>query len=152
VRLDKWLQVSRLVKRRVAARDLCAAGRVRLNGRAAKPGAEVAPGTAVAIDFGWRRLEVRVLATPERGVQGGPAAAALYDVLREERTALREERTALQEEPARPPGKTGAPGADGTGAGNGATETEGDPGAASRRSDPTRGGIRRHRRGRPPAP
>lgn len=85
MRLDKWLQLSRLCKRRTVAHAVCAAGRARLGGRPAKPGAEVEPGALLTLDFGWRRLEVRVLAVPERGVPDRAAAAGLYEVLRDER-------------------------------------------------------------------
>ena len=47
MRLDKWLKVSRLIKRRTVAQEACDGGRVSLNGRTAKPSAEVKPGDIV---------------------------------------------------------------------------------------------------------
>lgn len=60
VRLDKYLQVSRLVKRRTLAKELCDAGRVQINGRVAKAGAEVKEGDVIhlAVGMRWRRVEV----------------------------------------------------------------------------------------------
>jgi len=52
MRLDKFLQVSRLVKRRTLAHTLCEAGRVRINGAAAKPAASVRLGDVITISRG----------------------------------------------------------------------------------------------------
>ena len=82
MRIDKFLQVSRLVKRRTSAKEVCDAGRVSINGRPAKPGSEVRVGDLVSLTWGRKTTEVEVLAVPERSV---PAAQAktLYQVLRE---------------------------------------------------------------------
>lgn len=82
MRIDKFLQVSRLVKRRANAKEVCDAGRVSINGRPAKPGSEVRVGDQVSLTWGRKTTEVLVLAAPERSV---PAAQArmLYQVLRE---------------------------------------------------------------------
>jgi ribosomal 50S subunit-recycling heat shock protein len=66
MRLDKFLQLSRLVKRRTLAHTLCEAGRVRLNGAAAKPAASVKPGDVITISRGDRRLVAKVLTVPDR--------------------------------------------------------------------------------------
>lgn len=60
VRLDKYLQVSRLIKRRTLAKELCDAGRVQVNGRVAKAGAEVKEGDIIMlrVSLHWRRVEV----------------------------------------------------------------------------------------------
>ena len=65
MRLDKYLKVSRLVKRRTVAKEMCAAGRVSVNYRPAKPGSEVKAGDIITITRGDRILEVEVLSTPE---------------------------------------------------------------------------------------
>ena len=80
MRLDKFLQVSRLVKRRALANSLCHAGRVTVNGRAAAPAAPVRPGDVLAIDMGMRRLRARVLVIPA----GRPGRAPCVDVLDEQ--------------------------------------------------------------------
>jgi ribosomal 50S subunit-recycling heat shock protein len=64
MRLDKFLQVSRLVKRRPFANRLCDAGRVTLNGTRAKPAAEVEVGDLIGVNFGTRRITVKVLRIP----------------------------------------------------------------------------------------
>lgn len=66
MRLDKFLHVSRLVKRRTMAHTLCQAGRVRLNGSAAKPSTPVKPGDVITITHGDRRLVAKVVTVPER--------------------------------------------------------------------------------------
>ena len=66
MRLDKFLQVSRLIKRREVANRLCDHGRVRVNGSAAKPSAVVRPGDVITISQGDRRLVARVVDVPER--------------------------------------------------------------------------------------
>ncbi len=61
MRLDKFLKVSRLVKRRTVANEVCAAGRVRLNGRKAKPSADVKTGDILEIAFGTGTSRLRIL-------------------------------------------------------------------------------------------
>ena len=60
MRLDKYLKVSRLIKRRTVANEACDAGRVEINGKAAKAGTEVKPGDGIAIHFGARDVKVEV--------------------------------------------------------------------------------------------
>jgi len=66
VRLDKFLQVSRLVRRREVANMLCDRGRVRLNGAVARPAAAVRTGDVITISRGDRRLVAKVLSVPDR--------------------------------------------------------------------------------------
>lgn len=66
MRLDKFLQVSRLVKRRALANELCDRGRVRLNGQPSKASATVKRGDVIAIVQGDRRLLAKVLSVPDR--------------------------------------------------------------------------------------
>lgn len=65
MRLDKFLKVSRLIKRRTVASDACSAGRVTLNGAAAKPGHEVKCGDIIEISFGERSVKAEVLSVEE---------------------------------------------------------------------------------------
>ena len=60
MRLDKYLKVSRLIKRRTVANEACDAGRVSVNGRPAKASAEVKPGDIIEIGFGNRQVRVEV--------------------------------------------------------------------------------------------
>ncbi len=60
MRLDKYLKVSRLIKRRTIANEACDAGRVLINDKTAKAGTEVKPGDIIEIAFGNRNVRVRV--------------------------------------------------------------------------------------------
>lgn len=79
MRLDKFLQVSRLVKRRNMANRLCDAGRVTLNGRPAKPAAEVGAGDEIGVNFGTRRITARVLRIPEGRPKADPVVEIIAD-------------------------------------------------------------------------
>jgi len=62
LRLDKYLKVSRLIKRRTVANEAADSGRVLLNGKEAKPSANVKPGDIIEIVFGTKTVKVEVLA------------------------------------------------------------------------------------------
>jgi len=62
LRLDKYLKVSRLIKRRTVANEAADSGRVLLNGKEAKPSANVKVGDIIEIGFGTRTVKVEVLA------------------------------------------------------------------------------------------
>ena len=61
MRLDKFLKVSRLIKRRPVANEACDAGRVLVNGKTAKASVKVKPGDVIEIQFGTRTVKVEVL-------------------------------------------------------------------------------------------
>lgn len=61
MRLDKYLKVSRLIKRRTVANEACDAGRVMLNGKTARASASVKEGDIIEIAFGTRSVKVEVL-------------------------------------------------------------------------------------------
>ena len=90
MRLDKYLKVSRLIKRRTVAKEACDGGRVSLNGRQAKAGSEVKAGDMMEIRFGSRVGRYEVLDTQETVRK--EQAAALYRVL------LEDEETKLERE------------------------------------------------------
>lgn len=60
MRIDKYLKVSRLIKRRTVASDACAAGRVKINDKAVKASATVTVGDVIEITFGNRVVKVEV--------------------------------------------------------------------------------------------
>jgi len=60
MRLDKFLKVSRLIKRRTVANEACDAGRVKINDKVAKAGAEVKVGDVITIGFGNREVSARI--------------------------------------------------------------------------------------------
>lgn len=65
MRLDKYLKVSRLIKRRSIANDACDNARVTVNGREAKASYQVKQGDVIEIAFGSRRLRVEVTAVSD---------------------------------------------------------------------------------------
>lgn len=65
MRLDKFLKVSRLIKRRTVANEACDAGRVMVNGKTAKASVNVKPGDVIEIGFGTRSVKVEVLNVAE---------------------------------------------------------------------------------------
>lgn len=65
MRLDKFLKVSRLIKRRTVANEACDAGRVTVNGRPAKASVQVKPEDIIEIQFGTRTVKVQVVAVQE---------------------------------------------------------------------------------------
>lgn len=60
MRLDKFLKVSRLIKRRTVANEACDAGRVTVNDKVAKASQDVKPGDVIEIHFGEKTVKVRV--------------------------------------------------------------------------------------------
>lgn len=76
MRLDKYLKVSRLIKRRTVANEACDAERVTVNGRVQRASYDVKVGDVIAIRFGTRTLTVEVVSVTEN--VGKDAAAAMY--------------------------------------------------------------------------
>ena len=76
MRLDKYLKVSRLIKRRTVANEACDGGRVTVNGRPAKASYDVKVGDVIEIAFGQRTLKVQVAAVDENTKKD--EAAAMY--------------------------------------------------------------------------
>ena len=62
MRLDKYLKVSRLIKRRTIANEACDGGRVSVNGKTAKASTDVKPGDVVEIAFGEKTVKVEITA------------------------------------------------------------------------------------------
>jgi len=79
LRLDKYLKVSRLIKRRTIANEACDAGRVAVNGKAARASYEVKEGDIIDIGLGQRPLKIKVLAVKEHVAKDG--ATGLYEVI-----------------------------------------------------------------------
>lgn len=98
MRLDKYLKVSRIIKRRTVANEACSGGRVTLNGKVAKPGAEVKVGDEMTIRFGDKYGRYEILAVAETVRKEG--AADMYRVLSEdEGVSAREKLIARKEKP-----------------------------------------------------
>ncbi len=88
MRLDKYLKVSRIIKRRTVANDACSGGRVSLNGKTAKPGAEVKVGDMLEIRFGDRYGRYEILAIQDTVRK--ESASLMYKVVQEDETVARE--------------------------------------------------------------
>ena len=76
MRLDKWLKVSRLIKRRTVANEACDNGRVTANGRPVNASYDVKAGDLLELKFGERTVKVEVLAVADS--VGKADASALY--------------------------------------------------------------------------
>ncbi len=79
MRLDKWLKVSRLIKRRTVANEACDAGRVTANGRSVKASYDVKPGDVLELKFGEKLIRVEVLSIAD--IVGKADADAMYKQL-----------------------------------------------------------------------
>ena len=79
MRLDKWLKVSRLIKRRTVAQEACDGGRVSVNGVVAKPSRDVKVGDTIEVSFGAKTLRAEILSVQETVRKDG--AAAMYKEL-----------------------------------------------------------------------
>lgn len=79
MRLDKYLKVSRIIKRRTVANEACDTEHVMVNGRPAKASYDVKTGDVIEITFGHRTLKVRVLDVKEFTAKAD--ASSLYEVI-----------------------------------------------------------------------
>ncbi len=79
MRLDKYLKVSRIIKRRTVANEACDAGRVFVNGKAARASYDVKMGDIIEITFGTRNFKAEVLAVKETVKKDD--AEALYKII-----------------------------------------------------------------------
>lgn len=65
MRIDKYLKVSRIIKRRTVAQEACEGGKVTINGKVAKPSSEVKVGDILTLQFGIKTVTVEVLEVKE---------------------------------------------------------------------------------------
>ncbi len=79
MRIDKFLKISRVIKRRTVANEVCAAGRVTINGKQAKAGTAVKEGDIVEVRFGTGTARFRILAIRETVRKH--EAAELFEIL-----------------------------------------------------------------------
>ncbi len=75
MRLDKWLKVARVIKRRTIANEVCDNGRIAINGRVAKASSEVHEGDRLVVRFGPRTLALTVLSVPAGAVAASQASS-----------------------------------------------------------------------------
>ena len=69
IRLDKFLKISRIIKRRSVANDACSTGHVSVNGKEAKPGTDVRVGDVLGIRFGEQYHEYEILSVAEHAAK-----------------------------------------------------------------------------------
>lgn len=82
VRIDKFLKVSRLIKRRTLAKEVAAQGRITVNGNQAKAGTEVKPGDEIIVRFASKTLKLRVEAIKDTTKKD--EAESMYTLMEEE--------------------------------------------------------------------
>ena len=85
MRLDKYLKVSRLIKRRTVANDACDAARIFVNGKAAKASYDVKLGDLISVSFGAKTVTVRVLDIRETTKK--TESVGMYEVVSETRAS-----------------------------------------------------------------
>ena len=81
MRLDKFLKVSRLIKRRTVANEACDSSRVTVNGKPAKPSYDVKIGDELTISFGSKQVTVRVLEIKETTQKS--ESVGMYEIIAE---------------------------------------------------------------------
>jgi len=79
MRLDKFLKVSRVIKRRTVANEACEKGRVSINGRVAKPSGKVKAGDIIELTFGSGSTKIEVLSVTEHATK--ETAREMYEIL-----------------------------------------------------------------------
>ncbi|MBD9009853.1 MAG: RNA-binding S4 domain-containing protein [Clostridiales bacterium] len=79
MRLDKYLKVSRLIKRRTVANEACDSGRVTVNGKVARASYDIKVGDEITITFGAKPLSVKVLEVKDTAFKD--AARTMYEVI-----------------------------------------------------------------------
>lgn len=81
MRLDKYLKVSRLIKRRTVANDACDSERISVNGKSAKASYNVKAGDFITVSFGSKSVTVKVLEIKETTKKA--EAAGMYEIISE---------------------------------------------------------------------
>ncbi|GIM30184.1 hypothetical protein CPJCM30710_28500 [Clostridium polyendosporum] len=79
MRLDKYLKVSRIIKRRTVAKEACEGGRVSINGKVAKPSSDIKEGDIIEIAFAKKILKARIINIAEHVKKED--AKAMYEIL-----------------------------------------------------------------------
>lgn len=82
MRIDKFLKVSHILKRRTISKELALNERIEINGRVAKPSTDVKVGDEVTITFGNRQMTIRVLSVEK--IKRKKDAVSMYEVINED--------------------------------------------------------------------
>lgn len=86
MRIDKYLKVSRVIKRRTIAKDILDLGFVKINDKVAKPSSEVKENDIIELTLGERRLSVKVIGLSEKTKKKD--ASSLFEVIADEQISL----------------------------------------------------------------
>ncbi len=81
MRIDKFLKVSRLIKRRTVANEACDSAHISVNGKTVKASYDVKVGDVISIAFGQKTVRARVLSVQEHALKSD--AAAMYEIVEE---------------------------------------------------------------------
>lgn len=81
MRIDKFLKISRVIKRRTVAQEACDGGRIEINGKIVKPAKDVKPGDIVTITFGNSTMKFEVVSVDEH--QTKQSAETMYRIIEE---------------------------------------------------------------------
>jgi len=79
MRIDKFLKVSRIIKRRTVAQEACSGGRITVNGKVAKPGTSVKVGDILEITFGEKVIKAEIMKLADHVLKDD--AADMYKIL-----------------------------------------------------------------------
>lgn len=79
MRIDKFLKVSRIIKRRTVAKEVCETGRVLVNGKSAKPGTDVKIGDIIEIQYATGSVKAEIANIAEHVTKDG--AKDLYNII-----------------------------------------------------------------------
>lgn len=90
MRLDLFLKTSRLVKRRAVAQEMCGAGRVLVNGHAAKPSRDVRPRDTVRLSYSTRTIDIEVIMVPLTSKNVKTPPEELYRITSDQRQPIEE--------------------------------------------------------------
>ena len=81
MRIDKYLKLTRIIKRRTISKEIINDGRVEINGKLVKPSAEVRPEDVITLSFSRSKIEVKVLVVDEKELKKDPDSA--YKIISE---------------------------------------------------------------------
>jgi len=79
VRIDKFLKISRLIKRRTVAKEACEQGRIYINGKPSKPGSEVKVGDIITVAFSGSEIKARIKSLSEHVKKD--EASDMYEII-----------------------------------------------------------------------
>ena len=90
MRLDKFLKISRIIKRRELIKDFCKNGFIKLNGNLTKPSKEIKVGDIIEIDTPLKLLKIKVLDIPKFKNVSKTEAKKLYEILEEKKNQIQQ--------------------------------------------------------------